>query len=1383
MCIKTFTRLFLLIGMIGLFSVPMQAEEIQIGSGTQTDYNLPSHSYYKYSLTQQIYTATEIEEAGGSAGTINSIAFYNGGSAKTRNFSIYLVNTDKESFSSATDWITVSSNDLVFSGNVDMTANVWTTIPFSNPFSYDGNNLAVIVDDNTGNDVSGMACLIFIASETQSIYYRNDSTNPDPTNPNISGTPTTYKNQIILDIESAVVTCAKPKNVAATDITAHTATLTWTAGADGQSNWEVYVTTTANDVPDENTAPTYQVTSCTKALSGLTAQTTYYAYVRANCGGGDKSKWANKTFTTTREALTVDSSHPYSQNFETSNDWGFTNGSLTNQWCWGTATNNGGSKAIYVSNDGGTTYEYAHGNTVIYASKLFNFSQGTYTFVFDWQANGESTYDFLRVALVPGDMEFEAGTSLPQGVTAAALPNTWIALDGGSKLNLQNSWQTQTSEAAVSGTYTMVFLWRNDYSGGNQPPAAIDNISISIMACPRPTNLTASNITGRTATIAWTENGTATNWVLQYATNSGFSENLVETNVSGTASKNLSGLTPETQYYVRVKSVLGNDESSWSDIIDFTTTATCEKPTLSYVTNSNTAYTGSVSWTGNADHYELIYSTAYSFEPGDEGVTQINLDNVNTYTLQDLTPETTYRIKVRANCGAEDGYSQWSNQVSFTTTATCVAPSGLSATATSSSITLSWTAGATGQDAWDIRYKANTENEYTYVHLENQTTTSYTITGLTPVTVYSVNVRAYCSIDDQSKWGANTNQSYDYSVTTECGALSLPFMYGFEENLQTTSPYSSSYPFPKCWNRIAFQSGYYGNYTYYPYVFTATTSQPYAHGGNGSNSYSGHSLRFYQTSSSTNECTVLPEISSEYNMKNVQIKFWAAVQSSQGTMQIGIMESPNNANTFTSIQEITVSNTYSNGFQEFTVPFSSYTGNGRYIAFMCGTGSAYAYFLIDDITVEVIPSCLVPSNLEVDGVTENEATLTWTAGGDEAAWNVQYKKASDSEWSEPFAVNETTFTLTGLQRATIYETRVQANCAADDQSDWCNPVSFTTDCGIWPIDTENALIENFDDDSYSFPPACWTIEPSYGGWGVNFNNAMVNDQPEPHGAAHSGTMSSGLVFLILPPMHIEGNATLSFDQLFGATGEATESSIAVTTLNGTFDEFTPTIWTADVNNLPSTRTNVTVSLADYDGQDIMLAFKYDGNSTSSRTWYIDNVKVFVVANQTIELIQGWNWFSTNVTTTLNDLQTALVNALPGTSITIKEQQASTRFIPTQNKWVGQLTSLDVSRMYMILVNNNCEITLEGMRIDPVEHSVTLQQNANWIGFPLGESLSVANAFAGFAVNGDVVKSQNNSAIYRNGRWSGQLNTLTPGLGYIYISKSSEDRIFTFPTNK
>ena len=1368
---KFFTRLFLLIGMIGMFSVPLRAEEVTIGSGTTTNVWLPSHSFYKYSLTQQIYTVDEI----GGAGTINSIAFYNGGSEKIRTYDIYLVNTEKSSFSSSSDWVSVSSNDLVFSGSVTMTANGWTTISFTSTFDYSGDNLAVVVNDKTGGYSQGMECRVFTPSGDPgvvSLYASKDGyDNYDLSNPgNASGT-VTFKNQIILDIEIASVTCAKPKNFTASNIAAHTATLTWTAGAEGQSNWDVYVTTSASDVPDENTLPTYQVTECTKSLSGLTTQTTYYAYVRSACGGDDgNSKWASTSFTTTREALTIDAENPYSQDFETNNDWSFANGTFTNQWCWGSATNNGGEKAMYISKDGGTTYEYAHNALVVYASKLFNFAQGTYTFSFDWNANGESSFDFLRVALVPGDKTFTAGGSLPSGVTASALPSTWIALDGGSKLNQSTDWQNKVAETTLSGTYTMVFLWRNDGSGGNQPPAAIDNISISYMTCPRPTNLTASNVTGRTAVLTWKENGTADNWTLQYATDASFSANLVEISDGFIVSGNnvgygLTGLNGETKYYVRVES---NCDSSWSDVINFTTTPTCVKPTNVTATDI-TAYTATIGWSNGEegqDAWEISYSTSTQSNP-ENGI--VVSASTNPYSLDGLTPETSYYVYVRTDCGSEDGKSAWSSYKYFTTLATCVKPTNLTANnVTSSSATITWTAGEAGQDTWNLQYKKASDSEWQSVTVA---TNSYDLNDLSAVSTYDVRVQADCGEGDLSQWATS-------SFSTTCGALELPYTYGFEENLVTTSPYSSSNPFPKCWDRIAYQSGYYGSYTYYPYVFTATMSQPYAHGGNGANTYSGHSLRFYQTSNSTNECAVLPEISSDYNMSNIQIRFWAAVQSSQGNLKIGIMSSPTDANTFIQIEEINVSNTYNNGFQEFTVPFSTYAGNGRYIAFMCGTGSAYAYFLIDDITVEVVPSCLVPDELEASGITENEATLSWTPQGSESAWNIQYKKATDSEWSNPIAVDETTYTLTGLQRATGYEVRVQANCATDDQSDWTNPISFTTECGIWPINAQYSLFEDFENvGSSDFPPTCWdkfSHEMSgFSYWYLNSNNGLGSS------AAYS-SWNQGYAFLVMPKMHIDGDAILSFDYLI-SSGDYDEScSIVVSTGEMTYNDFDLTIWEATGSN--SGNANATVSLASFNGEDIYVAFKFKGSGTSGCTWYIDNVKVAVPVNQTVELANGLNWWSTNLDITLDDLKSAIVAALGANGNAIIKSQ-STSIIYSNGMWIPESLPFDIREMYKIQVSEACEITLTGVLVNPSEEVLTINPGNNWIGFPSSTSMTVTEAFAGLnPENGDVVKSQTGSSVYNNGIWIGTVGTLEPGQGYLYHSEATSVKTFTFPTN-
>ncbi len=179
---------------------------VTIGSGNDTNAYLPTYSYYCYSLTQQIYTPEEI----GVAGAISSIAFKNGGQEKTRTIDIYLVHTQKNSFSSSSDWIPVTAEDRVFSGSVTFTADgEWTTLQLEKPFSYNcKDNLAVIVDDNNGSYSSGMSCYVF-GTGAMSIRVYSDGTNYDPTNPgSYNGTILNVKNQIQLVIAGGGVTAA-----------------------------------------------------------------------------------------------------------------------------------------------------------------------------------------------------------------------------------------------------------------------------------------------------------------------------------------------------------------------------------------------------------------------------------------------------------------------------------------------------------------------------------------------------------------------------------------------------------------------------------------------------------------------------------------------------------------------------------------------------------------------------------------------------------------------------------------------------------------------------------------------------------------------------------------------------------------------------------------------------------------------------------------------------------------------------------------------------------------------------------------------------------------------------------------------------------------------
>ncbi len=215
-------RLLFLLLTLFMVCIGARADEVQIGEGTMSNNYLPGYNFYNYSFTQQIYTAEEI----GTNGTINSIAFKNVGAEKTRTYSIYMSQTDKDAFANGSEWIPVSDADLVFSGELTFTVGEWTVIELNTPFEYDdASNLLVSVADNSGN-YSGspyMSCLIFDASK-QAIRAYRDSGAFNVSAPGDNGTVLDVKNQIILDIDPPSGDCERPSTITVDEVTAHEVT-------------------------------------------------------------------------------------------------------------------------------------------------------------------------------------------------------------------------------------------------------------------------------------------------------------------------------------------------------------------------------------------------------------------------------------------------------------------------------------------------------------------------------------------------------------------------------------------------------------------------------------------------------------------------------------------------------------------------------------------------------------------------------------------------------------------------------------------------------------------------------------------------------------------------------------------------------------------------------------------------------------------------------------------------------------------------------------------------------------------------------------------------------------------------------------------------------
>jgi len=191
------------------------------------------------------------------------------------------------------------------------------------------------------------------------------------------------------------------------------------------------------------------------------------------------------TFSFVTNSISSSSVAPLTDNFESCIDWTFVNGAQTNQWVQGTATNNGGTQSIYISDNGGTTNTYNNGTgsvTHFYKDISFPAGQSCINLSFDWRADGEAGVDRLRVFGISPTVTPVAGTQLGTGQI-------------GGNFNSQPTYQntTLTLPSAFAGTtQRIVFSWRNDGSVGNNPPAAVDNISITTSVPPPPSCTTYS---------------------------------------------------------------------------------------------------------------------------------------------------------------------------------------------------------------------------------------------------------------------------------------------------------------------------------------------------------------------------------------------------------------------------------------------------------------------------------------------------------------------------------------------------------------------------------------------------------------------------------------------------------------------------------------------------------------------------------------------------------------------------------------------------------------------------------------------------------------------------------------------------------------------------
>lgn len=191
-------------------------------------------------------------------------------------------------------------------------------------------------------------------------------------------------------------------------------------------------------------------------------------------------------------------------------------------------------------------------------------------------------------------------------------------------------------------------------------------------------------------------------------------------------------------------------------------------------------------------------------------------------------------------------------------------------------------------------------------------------------------------------------------------------------------------------------------------------------------------------------------------------------------------------------------------------------------------------------------------------------------------------------------------------------------------------------------------------------------------------------------------------------------------------------------------------------------------------QDTVAVFSYQ-TGQSCDSVYTLHLSVKQQQDQSNDLVNGWNWFSTYVDQSNGEGLTNFENALNGNGQMIKSKTAFVAYDPDYNMWFGSLEEINNTSMFMVKMRDPQVTLLSGCPADI--DTIMLAPGWSWIGYPLTDTTGVNQltpAIGGLPTNNDVIKSKQSFAAYNAeyGIWYGSLDNMTPGVGYMYLSKAN-----------
>ena len=536
-------------------------------------------------------------------------------------------------------------------------------------------------------------------------------------------------------------------------------------------------------------------------------------------------------------------------------------------------------------------------------------------------------------------------------------------------------------------------------------------------------------------------------------------------------------------------------------------------------------------------------------------------------------------------------------KITVGTPPSCLAPTALTATnITGNSVDVSWTASTSSPLVgyeFAVTTSATPPASGTAV-----SGTSASVSTLSSSTTYYLHVRSECVAGtDYSGWATSA------SFTTACSTGTVPYTMPIASVTVPALPLCTTVENVNAdantWRSYVPTTGITGNVMGYPY-----------NSSNAANDW------LY-----TNNLALTAGTS-------YRVKFKFKDTSYAEKLKVAIGTSAVNTAMTTTLYDVTTgtSGTVISQVIDFTVPTS-----GNYnLGFQCYSIANQNTLYLGEISVELTPTCFVPTALTVSGTTATTANVSWTAPAS-GTTPIGYQYAVTTSATPPAsgtAVSGTSATVSTLSASTTYYLHVRSECVSGvDYSTWVTSTAFVTPCLAISTLPWNEGFENA-----GAIPTCWNqsstnTENWLFGTGTTFDYGATTDHTTgtgyfawiddstPDNANPSGIESPAFDFTGV------GNPEMTFwFQNFKTSTVATApaSSLYVDVFNGT-------TWINSVFSIVNTKvtawTQYTVNLSAYISANTRVRFRATevvGNYQSDIS--LDDIQIYAAPTDTPDFV-------------------------------------------------------------------------------------------------------------------------------------------------------------------